>query len=246
MRIAHDLYVVGGGDGGFNLTGVLDANCYVVDTGEGLWLIDVGLDDIDRVLANIAADGLDPSAIASVFVTHHHADHAGALAALSERVPQAEVSIGAEVADAVRHADEIDNGLAYARAAGYYPQEFRLAPARVDVELTDGMTMERGSFRLTAVATPGHGAGHFCFLVHGDRQRLLFSGDQVFCGGQIALQNLPDVSIAACSGSMLRLLDLEFDSLLPGHGRFAVERGRTHVESAAATFQAMGLPRNLF
>ena len=95
MRIAHDLYVVGGGDGGFNLTGVLDANCYVVDTGEGLWLIDVGLDDIDRVLANIAADGLDPSAIASVFVTHHHADHAGALAALSERVPQAEVSIRA-------------------------------------------------------------------------------------------------------------------------------------------------------
>src|SRR6187551_111940 len=102
MRIGQDLYVVGGGDGGFNLSGVLDANCYAVDTGEGLWLIDVGLDSVDRVLSNIAADGLDPSAIAGVFVTHHHADHAGALAALSARVPEAEVSIGAEVADSVR------------------------------------------------------------------------------------------------------------------------------------------------
>jgi hydroxyacylglutathione hydrolase len=246
MRIAHDLYVVGGGDGGLNLSGVLDANCYVVDTGEGLWLVDVGLDDVDRVLANIAADGLDPSAIVSVFVTHHHADHAGALAALSARVPQAQVGIGAEVADSVRRADEVGNGLAWARTAGYFPDTFRLEPARVDVELTDGLTVERGAFRLTAVATPGHCAGHFCFLAESDEQRLLFSGDQVFCGGQIALQNLPDVSIAATSDSMLRLLDLEFDSLLPGHGRFAVERGRTHVESAAATFQAMGLPRNLF
>jgi glyoxylase-like metal-dependent hydrolase (beta-lactamase superfamily II) len=246
MKIAHDLYVVGGGDAGLNLSGVLDANCYVVDTGEGLWLIDVGLNDIDRVLANIAADGLDPSAIASVFVTHHHADHAGALAPLSTRFPQAEVSIGAEVADSVRRADEVGNGLAYARAAGYYPDHFRLEPARVDVELTDGLAVERGGFRLTAVATPGPCTGHFCFLAQSDKQRLLFSGDQVFCSGQIALQNLPDVSIAACSDSMLRLLNLEFDSLLPGHGRFAVERGRTHVETAVATFQAMGLPRNLF
>lgn len=246
MRIARDLYVVGGGDAGLNLSGVLDANCYVVDTGDGLWLIDVGLDSIDRVLANITADGLDPAGIVSVFVTHHHADHAGALAALSTRLPQAQVSIGAAVAETVRHADEIGNGLAWARAAGYYPDTYRLEPARIDVELIDGFAVERGSFRLTAVETPGHCAGHFCFLAHSDDQRLLFSGDQVFCGGQIALQNLPDVSIAASSASMLRLLDLDFDSLLPGHGRFAVERGRTHVESAANTFQAMGLPRNLF
>jgi glyoxylase-like metal-dependent hydrolase (beta-lactamase superfamily II) len=246
MRIAHDVYVVGGGDAGLNLSGVLDANSYVVDTGDGLWLIDVGLQSIDRILANVAGDGLDPAGIANVFVTHHHADHAGALGALSARVPQAQVGIGAEVAESVRRADEVGNGLAWARAAGYYPDSFRLEPGRIDVELTDGLVVERGAFRLTAVATPGHCAGHFCFVARSDKQRLLFSGDQVFCGGQIALQNLPDVSIAACSESMSRLLDLEFDSLLPGHGRFAVERGRTHVESAAATFQAMGLPRNLF
>jgi glyoxylase-like metal-dependent hydrolase (beta-lactamase superfamily II) len=246
MRITQDLYVVGGGDAGLNLSGALDANCYVVDTGDGLWLIDVGLDSIDRILANILADGLDPAAIASVFVTHHHADHAGALAALSTRLPQAQVNIGAAVAESVRRADEIGNGLAWARAAGYYPDSYSLEPARVDIGLVDGLTVERGSFHLTAVETPVHCTGHFCFLVQSTDQRLLFSGDQVFCGGQIALQNLPDVSIAACSASMLRLLELEFDSLLPGHGRFAVERGRTHVESAANTFQVMGLPRNLF
>jgi glyoxylase-like metal-dependent hydrolase (beta-lactamase superfamily II) len=246
MRITSDLYVVGGGDGGHNLSGPLDANCYAVDTHDGLWLIDVGLASVDRVLDNIRADGLDPAQLAGVFVTHHHADHAGALAALSAQAPTAEVAVAAEVADAVRRGDEELNGLAWARDAGYYPSDFRLEPARVDVELADGLVFERGSFRLIALATPGHCTGHFCFLAEGDGQRILFSGDQVFCGGQIALQNLPDVSISACSASMSRLAGLEFDSLLPGHGRFAVERGRVHVESAVATFQAMGLPRNLF
>jgi hydroxyacylglutathione hydrolase len=246
MRIASDLYVVGGGDAGLNISGVLDANCYVVDTGDGLWLVDVGLDSIDRVLDNAAADGLDPAEITGVFVTHHHADHAGALAALSARVPAAEIGVGAEVADLVRRGDEVGNGLAWARSVGYYPEGFNLEPARVDLELTDGLVVERGDLRLTAIATPGHCTGHFSFLVEGGGRGLLLSGDQVFCGGQIALQNLPDVSIAACSTSMSRLLELEFDSLLPGHGRFAVERGRTHLESSVAAFQAMGLPRNLF
>jgi glyoxylase-like metal-dependent hydrolase (beta-lactamase superfamily II) len=154
--------------------------------------------------------------------------------------------VAAEVASTVRSGDEQANGLAWARTAGYYPADYRLEPARVDVELTDSLVVERGGARLTAVATPGHCAGHFSFAVESEALRCLFSGDQVFCGGQIALQNLPDVSIASCSESMSRLLDVPFDSLLPGHGAIALERGRVHVERAVATFAAMGLPRNMF
>jgi hypothetical protein len=50
------MYIVGGGDYGYNLSNKLDSNSYVVDTGEELWLIDAGFDGGDRVLANIKAD----------------------------------------------------------------------------------------------------------------------------------------------------------------------------------------------
>ena len=44
MKINDHLYLVGGGDYGFNLSGRLDANSYIIDTGEGLWMIDAGFD----------------------------------------------------------------------------------------------------------------------------------------------------------------------------------------------------------
>ncbi len=246
MKISDDLYLVGGGDGGFNISGAIDSNCYVVDTGDGLWLFDVGFDSLDRIVENITADGLDPREVRSVFVTHRHADHAGALGALGALLPEAELAIAAGVAGAARAADEAGNGLAWAREIGYYPSDFRLAPTRIDLELTDGMTRELGSARLSVIDTPGHCHGHSCFLVEQPGRRALVSGDLVFCGGRIALQNLPDVDIGAHARSVDRLLELDFEALLPGHGVFALERGRVHVERAASSFRSMGLPPNLF
>jgi glyoxylase-like metal-dependent hydrolase (beta-lactamase superfamily II) len=103
MRINDHLYLVGGGDYGFNLSGRLDANSYVIDTGEGLWMIDAGFDGGEQVIANIRADGLDPRDIVRLFVTHYHADHTGALAVVRRALsPDVQVAVSADCRAAAR------------------------------------------------------------------------------------------------------------------------------------------------
>lgn len=246
MKILDGVHIVGSGDAGFSLSGPMDANCYAIDTGDGVWLFDVGFDSADQIVANIARDGLDPTGIVAIFLTHHHADHAGATAEFARRFPSATIAVSAEVADGVRQGDESVNGLAWAREVGFYPDTFRLQPTRIDIALTPGMDMTCGDWHLTAVATPGHCLGHFSFVVRGPDTSVLVSGDQVFCDGRILLQNLPDVSIAQVADSMGELLSVDFEALLPGHGRFAVARGRRHVELAKTSFDMIGVPPNMF
>ncbi len=246
MKVTESLYVVGGGDAGFNLSGPMDANCYLFDTGDELWLFDVGFDSCDQICANIEAHGLDLAKIQRVFITHHHADHSGALAEFADRCPTAKIAVAAEVAEGVRTGNESVNGLAWAKDVGYYPASFTLRTTRVDTELASGMEFTSGSFSVKAIATPGHCFGHFSFLIRGPERSYLVGGDQVFCDGKILLQNLPDVSIGEAASSMETLLSHEFDALLPGHGRFSLDNGRRHLELAKSTFDAIGIPPNMF
>ena len=71
---------------------------------------------------------------------------------------------------------------------------------------------------------------------------VLFSGDAVFWGGAVVLQNVPDVSIPKSADSIERLLQLEFDGLLPGHLAISLAHGRRHLEVAADQFRRLMLP----
>jgi hydroxyacylglutathione hydrolase len=112
MRIDDDLYIVGSGDYGFNISHSLDCNVYVLDTGAGLWMLDAGFDDADRVARNMRDDGLDPLQVRALFVTHYHADHAGAVAAWRARLgPGLVVAMADDAAPAVRAGEEEVIGL---------------------------------------------------------------------------------------------------------------------------------------
>ena len=245
MKVSDNLYIVGGGDAGFNLSGPIDANVYALSTPTGIWLFDVGLDAGPLVIENMRADGLDPSDITHIFVTHYHADHSGALGYFRETLGDVTVATARDVAGYISTGDEVANALGWARDLGYYPKEFRLSPCNVDLELEDGFQVQSGDVTLTAVETPGHCAGHFCFHVSDGSASYLFSGDQVFVGGKILLQNVPDANLQACAASMNKLASLEFDALLPGHAGFSLSNGRRHVEAAALRFDRIGLPENL-
>lgn len=246
MRINDHLYLVGGGDYGFNLSGRLDSNSYIIDTGEGLWMIDAGFDGGEQVVNNIRAEGLEPRDVVRLFVTHYHADHAGALAYMRKALaPELQIAISGLVADEVRNGDEEDNGLRWAKSFGFYPSEFDLEPCEVDIELSHGQRFEAGGFVLNAIDTPGHCRGHICFYVTGGAGGYLFSGDHVFWGGKIILQNVGDSSVQEYAKSMNVLLDCDFSALLPGHLAFSMLNGKRHVELAANQFNKIGLPANL-
>jgi glyoxylase-like metal-dependent hydrolase (beta-lactamase superfamily II) len=113
------------------------------------------------------------------------------------------------------------------------------------VELAGGQSFKAGPFTLTAIDTPGHCRGHICFFVTGGAGGYLFSGDHVFWGGKIILQNVADSSVQEYARSMNKLLDYDFSALLPGHLAFSLVNGRRHVELAASQFNKIGLPQNL-
>jgi glyoxylase-like metal-dependent hydrolase (beta-lactamase superfamily II) len=77
--------------------------------------------------------------------------------------------------------------------------------------------------RVTAIPVPGHTAGHVCFLVQGAEESFLFTGDHLAWDDEAGrLEAWPDVcwhDWGEQTASMRRLLDLEFDWVLPGHGR---------------------------
>jgi hydroxyacylglutathione hydrolase len=246
MKINDHLYIVGGGDYGFNLSGRLDANSYIIDTGEELWMIDAGFDGGEQVLANIAAEGLDAHRITRLFVTHYHADHAGALAHMRDALGDSlNIAISQIEADVVRVADEEPTGLAWAKSFNFYPSDFEWLPCEIDTELAHGQTFRSGKFELTAISTDGHCQGHMCFLVTGGTGGYLFSGDHVFWGGKIILQNVWDSSVQEYAKSMNRLLEYDFEALFPGHLNFSLRNGRRHVQLAAEQFNRIGLPPGL-
>jgi glyoxylase-like metal-dependent hydrolase (beta-lactamase superfamily II) len=246
VKINDHLYVVGGGDYGYNLSNQLDANVYVLDAGDELWMIDAGFDGGERVLKNMRADGLDLNRVTKLFVTHSHADHAGALAYMRESLDDhLQICISERAAPAVRVADEEVIGLRWAKSFGFYPSDFTWEPCDIDVELTHNQAAKSGDFELTAIETDGHCNGHLNFLVTGNGSSYLFSGDHVFWGGKIILQNVADSSVQEYAASMNRLLEYEFEALMPGHLNFSLEDGRRHVQKAADQFNRIGLPPSL-
>jgi glyoxylase-like metal-dependent hydrolase (beta-lactamase superfamily II)/ferredoxin len=77
--------------------------------------------------------------------------------------------------------------------------------------------------RVRAIPVPGHTPGHVCYLVEGKDETFLFTGDHLAWDEEEGrLEAWPDVcwyDWGEQTRSMRRLLDIEFDWVLPGHGR---------------------------
>jgi hydroxyacylglutathione hydrolase len=245
MKLTDDVYLVGGGDYGFNLTHRLDCHTYLVDGGGELALVDAGFGPgTEEILELVRADGFDPADISTIVITHYHADHVGGAAAL-RRATGAKVCAGVEAAPYMRVADADQIGLNWAKQFGFYPEDYEWEPCEVDTEFADGATIRVGELELELVATPGHCLGHYCVRMTGRDRMYLFSSDCVFWGGAIILQNVKDSNVQEYAASCNKIAELEYDALLPGHHLISLRNGRRHAEAAAREFNRIGLPKDL-
>lgn len=143
VRVFGDTYLVG--FGGLSVA--------LIDTGEGLILVDAALPQAaPAILANVAKLGFRPRDIKYILSTEPHFDHAGGLAALAR-------DTGATVVASARAAP----GLATGRLAADDPQRaydsrFPGVAGRIRT-IADGGTLRLGRTVVTARATPGHTAG---------------------------------------------------------------------------------------
>ncbi len=126
-----------------------------------------------------------------VVVTHTHPDHSPAATLLAEKT-------GAELVGCVLVDD------------GHQDRSFRPVS-----NVRHGDLLIGKDFVLEAIATPGHVANHFCYLLR--EEGLVFTGDHIM-GGSTVVIIPPSGDMADYLHSLALLKQYPIRQLLPGHG----------------------------
>jgi len=180
-------------------TGFLNTNCYIV-TGAGyVMVIDPG-DNSELILDNL------PLSPTSIFLTHTHFDHVGALNGLKEKFPLCPVYV---------HEQENTTEDFVLETAGRY---IAMRLKRHGFTLPPDITKVPDGFVLNGfevIHTPGHTMGSAC--LYNKEEKVLFSGDTLFyhTWGRTDLGG-DDRSMRSSLEKLLKL-DLE-TTVYPGHG----------------------------
>lgn len=127
--------------GNVYFVGTFQASCHLIDTGEGLILIDPGYSStLYLVVRSICRLGFQPEDIKYIINTHWHWDHTEATAALAD-LSGAKTLIG-------RYDEE--------QAKKYFTP---------DILIKDGDTLELGNTKISFMETPGHTKGTISFFL---------------------------------------------------------------------------------
>lgn len=145
--------------------------------------------------------------ISHILVTHAHLDHSGGARALAQATGAPILGFGPAEAGRSVVMDRL------AREGGIAGGEGLDRDFAPDVALSDGAVIESDEWRLTALHTPGHFAGHLSFQ---DGARI-FCGDVVM-GWSSTLISPPDGDLADYFRTLSRLEASAATQLLPAHG----------------------------
>jgi len=222
MRVFKDVYLVGGGAYGYSHSG--DCNVYVIDGGSEAALIDTGGGGgIEKIVSNIAQDGINTNRIKVAFNTHCHFDHIGGN-------KRAKELMGCKIAAHELAAESIEKLDELTLADMALQRGVSIEPASVEERLKDGETVQVGAYSLEVIHSPGHTPGSICLFTEIDEKNVLFSGDMVSAGGRLGFINGPGFKLEDWKNSLKRLLDLDVDAMFPGHGTFLVSGAKEHIK----------------
>lgn len=179
-------------------------NAYIIDRGDHFLLIDTGIDTTGKLIQNyLIGLGRTIDDVSLILITHHHGDQIGSLMELKERT-EARV------------------------AAHEYESELIRSKAGVTVDAI----LKHGDFieGLEVIHTPGHTPGHIVLLDKSSGS--LFIGDLAHEEGGM-LYEIPHHYSMDPEGnrmSIARLLDYDFENVMPSHGNPIIGSGKDKVE----------------
>lgn len=212
-------------------------NTYVLESESGATLIDAGWRSpaaYRDLRDSLRSAGLDVDRIARVLITHLHRDHVGLAGLIQERVG-AEIAMHRIDAEGLQERffrPETFRGLterwsleagvprpvADAAMGVIEPSKALVHPLRPDRMLEDDALIDAPPWRIRVLHTPGHTAGHLCYLE--ETTGLLFSGDHVFRWINTNPGYRPQSSadpIGDYLASLDRIIALPLTTILPGH-----------------------------
>jgi hydroxyacylglutathione hydrolase len=241
VKITNHIRLVGSGQIG--LSNPMDCHVYLIGGPDTWMLVDAGVGvETERIVGNIAAEGVSAGQIAGILLSHAHSDHAGGAKALREAFGCAVYASAAEAA-LVEGGDEVALGLDRAKRDGVYPADYQFAHCRVDGILEDGSAFNLGAAAVTALVCPCHSLGSTAFLLEREGGSDLFAGDILFFGGSIGLLNCEGSDLAAYRANFPRLASLDIDGFFPGHFTFCVSGGKQHLDDALKGVEGLYVPK---
>jgi len=201
------------------------ASCsYFVARPHDVVLVDAGIDPTGGdMLAGLAEAGRSVREVSWILLTHWHNDHSAGAAVLQE---QSGARVCYHAAGAAKFLREEAASGVRARLARLLPDAGWLAPLRGLLDAapprplrahhhaTDGEIVAED---FEVLETPGHDAGHVCYLYRPDR--VLFAGDALAVAGDHVtfMSRYLTQDQDAARASMLRCLSLDVKAICPGH-----------------------------
>ena len=186
--------------GNLYFVGTVEASSHLIDTGEGLILIDTGYEEnAETVVESMNALGYDIKDVKIILHSHGHYDHTDATAKILKLAPQAKTYLSFK-------------DIRYIR--GFTP----------DFDILDGDVIELGNTKIECWFTPGHTEGSVSFFLDvtedGQTYRAaMFGGSGV---NQLKKDFLNDYQVSyLCRGmffdSVERLLERKVDVMIGNH-----------------------------
>ena len=188
------------------LSHFFDATAYLLDTGEGLILLDCGTPEgFSKICSNIEKLGFDPADIREIWGTHGHYDHVGAASLWGEKS-------GARLLLHPNDCGQVISGDPMKTTAGLlYCTEFPPAPAEGALE--DGFCREFPNGRITVLHTPGHTMGELSFHLELQGLSVLVAGDTLWGCFSAHIGSNEEI----WKNSLDRLCGMHFDMMTFGH-----------------------------
>jgi hydroxyacylglutathione hydrolase len=209
------------------------SNAYLFESEPGSYvLIDTGTSSgASKILGYLKSIGKSPDSIKEIVLTHADGDHSGSAAAL-KRATGAKLAVHEK--DAPRVSGQIKKLKEAKGFGGFLVSIFgslmKVERIQPDVILKDGDSVGT----LLVIYAPGHTDGSIC-LYRPDQA--LFVGDSLRTDGSGKIKmpgNMLNSDSSKLRQSVERISKLEFQILLPGHGKPITENASSKVKDFVA------------
>jgi hydroxyacylglutathione hydrolase len=211
---------------------MIASNAYLLETPEGLILVDAGIPFTERlVYRKMRQIGRDDLKL--IYITHAHIDHYGAANAIREETG-APIAIHKDDAETMALGrTELGTVRDWKKTSDatlpYIEPLLRVTPTEADILLEDGDSLEEYGINAYVMHTPGHTPGSTTLIVN---DSLAFVGDLLATGPKVHAQRSFAQDWLEVARSLNRLRLAEPELIYAGHGSDPISLEQLHEVDA--------------
>jgi len=204
------------------------SNVYLVINGKELAVIDTGTrGNAKKTVEYIQKMGYNATDVTAIVITHFHMDHTGSAKELKDMLPNAKVAAHAADADYISGKKPLPQpkNLLFRAVTSFV----KLEPVAVDTLLKENDKIAQ----LTVFHTPGHTPGSIALL--DENRKAIFVGDTLRYDGE-KITGAPEqhtLDLTQARESIMKIAQLNFNVMLPGHGEPRKEKASEAVKKFA-------------